>query len=334
MKLSDFDYDLPEELIAQRPIRPRDHSKLMVLHKETQEIEHKHFYDIASYLKKDDVLVVNETKVSRAKICGKKNTGGAVEVILTKKIDEKTFECRVKGYNPKPGDRHIYKNDLKGEIIGKIQDTLVIRFNKDLTEEILKDFELPTPPYVSRKIETDDEYQTSYCEKEGSVAAPTAGFHFTPEIFKKLGQKGVKIVKICLHIDFGTFIPIRDENITDHKMHEESYQISGSAADQINDRKGRLFVVGTTSLRALESAADENGKIIPQKSSTDIFIYPGYRFKNRIDGMITNFHFPRSTLLLLVSAFSGRENILQAYKAAVEQKYRFYSFGDSMLIIN
>ncbi|MFC1753825.1 tRNA preQ1(34) S-adenosylmethionine ribosyltransferase-isomerase QueA [Thermoproteota archaeon] len=330
MKLSDFDYVLPNRLIAQKPIRPRDHSKLMVL--QDNNIEHRHFYDITDYFKKGDVLVINETKVSRAKIIGKKPSGSIVEVILTKKIKEDVYECRVKGTIPKVGNRHTYKDGLKGKIIKEKEGIFTILFNKKITKSLTKNFELPTPPYVDRKIKKESEYQTTFSKKEGSVAAPTAGFHFTPEILRKLKAKGVKIVKICLHIDFGTFMSIKDVNVTGHKMHEETFEISNAAANNINHRKGRLFVVGTTSLRALE-ASTKKGQVIPQKSATNIFIYPGYRFKNRIDGMITNFHFPKSTLLLLVSALAGRKQILDAYKVAVKKRYRFYSFGDAMLLL-
>ena len=331
MELTDFDYELPKELIAQKAIVPKDHSRLMVLR--ANRIEHRHFYDILDYLKKDDVLVINETKVSRARISGRKTTGSPVELILTKKTAPKIYECRIKGNRIKLGNNYIFEDGLNCEVIARNDDIFTVEFNKPLNKRMIEElFELPTPPYIKKKLESDSEYQTVYSRKEGSLAAPTAGLHFTPELLDKIRQKGVKIVKLLLHVDFGTFLEIKSK-IEDHKMHEEYFEVSKAAAGTINNRKSRLVVVGTTSVRTLESAADENGKIIPQKSQTAIFIYPGYKFRNKIDALITNFHLPKSTLLLLVSAYYGKDRILNAYEEAKRQKYRFYSLGDAMLLI-
>lgn len=331
MELREFYYELPKELIAQKAMVPKDHSRLMVLN--NGKIEHKHFYDIIGYLNKEDVLVINETKVSRARICGHKISGSIIELILTKNLAPKRYECRIKGNRIHLGNRYEFEGGLSCEVIKKDNDLFTVEFNKPLTQKIIKeDFELPTPPYVKRKLQSDSEYQTVYSKREGSLAAPTAGLHFTPELLAKIRKKGVKIAKVLLHVDFGTFLEIKGK-LEEHHMHEEYFEVSKEAADTINKRKGRLIVVGTTSVRTLESSTDEKGKVIPQKSKTSIFIYPGYKFKNHIDALITNFHLPESTLLLLVSAYYGREKILAAYQEAVKQKYRFYSLGDAMLLI-
>jgi S-adenosylmethionine:tRNA ribosyltransferase-isomerase len=331
MELSDFYYELPKELIAQKAMVPKDHSRLMVLNK--GKLEHRHFYNIIDYFKKDDVLVINETKVSRARVCGRKTTGSAVELILCKKFSPKRYECRIKGNRIHLGNRYMFGDRLSCEVVARDNDIFTVEFSRPITQKLVDTlFELPTPPYIKRKLESDSEYQTVYSRKEGSLAAPTAGLHFTPELLAKIKQKGVKIVKVLLHVDFGTFLEIKGR-IDEHRMHEEYFEVSKAAADTINSRKGRLILVGTTSVRTLESAADAKGKVIPQKSKTSIFIYPGYRFKNRIDCLITNFHLPESTLIMLVSAYYGREKILQAYQEAIKQRYRFYSLGDAMLLI-
>jgi len=331
MELSDFYYELPKELIAQKAMVPKDHSRLMVLNK--GKIEHRHFYDIINYLKKDDVLVINETKVSKARVCGRKLTGSAVELILCKKLAPKRYECRIKGNRIRLGNRYMFGEGLGCEVVARDNDIFTVEFSSPITKKLIDTlFELPTPPYVKRKLGSDLEYQTVYSRKEGSLAAPTAGLHFTPELLARIKQKGVKIAKVLLHVDFGTFLEIKGR-IEEHHMHEEYFEVSKAAADTINHRKGRLILVGTTSVRTLESAADANGKIIHQKSRTSIFIYPGYTFKNRIDALITNFHLPESTLIMLVSAYYSREKILQAYQEAIRQKYRFYSLGDAMLLI-
>ncbi|MFC1691428.1 tRNA preQ1(34) S-adenosylmethionine ribosyltransferase-isomerase QueA [Nanoarchaeota archaeon] len=331
MKLSDFDYNLPEELIAQEAVKPKDSSKLMVVNKDF--VEHKHFYDLIDYLEKDDVLVINETKVSKAKICGKKITGSDVEVILCEKINDYEFISRIKVNNVNPGNKYVFNKGLECEVIGQYGEVFKIKFNKKIDNKLLDEqFELPLPNYVKRKVTDETEYQTVYSKQEGSLAAPTAGLHFTEELLKKIEEKGVKIARVCLHIDFGTFLPVRGE-IQDHKMHKEYFEISEDDADIINNGKGMLVLVGTTSVRALESAANSDGKIVPQKSNTEIFIYPGYDFKVKFDALITNFHLPKSTLLMLVSAYYGREKVLEVYEEAVKEKYRFYSLGDSMVLV-
>ncbi len=331
MELDDYDYFLPEELIAQEAAVPKDSSRLMVVKEQT--IEHRKFFDIIDYLLPGDVLVINTTKVSRSNISGKKVTGSPVIVTLIKPIDETTFETRIKGRRLKIGQDFIFNGGIKGEIIGLYDDMFTFRFDRPITEEIKQaHFDLPIPPYVQHNLKDDSEYQTVYSKEEGSLAAPTAGLHFTDKLLEKIKKKGVKIAKVCLHIDYGTFLPIRGK-LEDHHMHEEWYEIDDKNAEIINSRKGRLIPVGTTCVRTLESAADNNGKVIPQKSSTDIFIYPVYRWKNRFDALITNFHLPRSTLLLLVSAYFGKEKVLKAYAEAVRKKYRFYSLGDSCMLI-
>ncbi|MBU0615667.1 MAG: tRNA preQ1(34) S-adenosylmethionine ribosyltransferase-isomerase QueA [Nanoarchaeota archaeon] len=330
MEINDFDYNLPTELISQKAVTPKDHSRLMVVTKEI--IEHKHFYDILEYLEKGDVLVINETKVSKAKILGQKLTGSKIQLILTERIDERAFKARIQGNKIKVGQIYEFNDNLICDVTGQSDDIFEVKFNKPITKEVLeKSFILPTPPYVKRVV-PDQEYQTVYSKKTGSLAAPTAGLHFTDELLEKIKAKSVLIAKVCLHIDFGTFLPVRGA-ITEHKMHREYFEIDKETADMINNRKGKLVAVGTTSVRALESSADDQGKIIPQKSYTEIFIYPGYKFKTKIDALITNFHLPKSTLLMLVSAYFGRERILEAYKEAVQERYRFYSLGDACLLV-
>lgn len=328
MELRDFDYHLPKELIAQYAVEPRDSCRLMVV---DDKINHRHFRDILEYFSPGDVLVINETKVSRAKIVGNKTSGGAVEIMLCKRLDSQRFECRIK-HHVSLGATCVFGKGLECRIISKDEDIFVIEFNKEITPEIEKDFMLPLPPYVKEKIADENSYQTVYSSKEGSLAAPTAGLHFTPDLLSAIERKGVTIAKICLHVGFGTFLPIRTETVEDHRMHSEEYEVTPEVADAINNRKGRLIVVGTTSVRTLESCAGSDGKVVPGKGATSIFIYPGYRFRNHIDGMITNFHLPKSTLLLLVSAYFGKEKIFDAYEEAVREKYRFYSLGDAMFL--
>ena len=333
MKLEQFNYHLPKELIAQELKNPRDSSRLMVV--QDDKIQNRHFYDIVDYFKENDVLVINNSKVKRAKIKGRKHTGAYVELILTKKFDELNYEARIKSNSSKKcGDTIYFDNELNCTIKDKKSDLFYVKFNKEPSQKQLQEiFELPTPPYIEKELQNDEEYQTVYSSEEGSLAAPTAGLHFTERILEKLKNKGITIVSVTLHVDFGTFLPIKDENITNHKMHKEVFEISENAANVINNRTGRLIAVGTTSVRALESAADKHGIVYPGKNSTEIFIYPGYCFKNNIDALITNFHFPKSTLLLLVSAYYGKEKILKAYETAVQKRYRFFSLGDSMMLI-
>ncbi|MFO8016047.1 MAG: tRNA preQ1(34) S-adenosylmethionine ribosyltransferase-isomerase QueA [Candidatus Woesearchaeota archaeon] len=331
MRPEDFDYRLPENLIAQRPAKPKDSSRLMVVKraKEGIAVEHKRFHDIISYLEKDDVLVINETRVSRAKLTGRKITGSRAEIMLTERISKTDLRARVKGRGVRKGNRYSFGDGLECEIIDSEDDIFTVRFSRPPKEE---EMELPLPPYVTEKISDDSEYQTVYSREDGSLAAPTAGLHFTEKLLERIKRKGVKIARICLHIDFGTFLPVRGK-LEEHRMHEEHYEINSEAAEMINSRKGRLIAVGTTSVRALESSSDKKGNVIPGKGRTGIFIYPGYRFRLEYDAMITNFHLPKSSLLMLVSAYFGRESILAAYEEAVKERYRFYSLGDSMMLI-
>ena len=324
MKIEDFNYHLPESSIAQEPVSPRDFSKLLVLN---SKIEHKHFYNLLDYLKKGDVLVINETKVNKARIKGKKTTGTPVELMVFK-TKSNQCTCRIRGKRMNIGNKLLF-GKYKAEVIDEKGDYHIVKFNENV-KKILKELgELPTPPYIKKKLEKDSQYQTVYSKKQGSYAAPTAGLHFTNNLLKKIKAKGIKIAKVTLHVDFGTFLPIKD--IKQNKLHKEYFEINKTNAKIINNAK-RLFVVGTTSTRALESVADNKGKIHPKKGSTEIFIKPGYKFKTKIHALITNFHLPKSTLIMLVSAFKGKQTILKAYKQAVKEKYRFFSFGDSMLI--
>ncbi len=327
MDLSLYDYSLPKELIAQRAVFPKSSSRLMVL--EGTNISHKRFHDIVDYFREGDVIVVNESKVSRAKIFGKKSTGAPAEIIIESGSGREFF-CRIKTRALKVGNI-IHVGRLKADVVSKSDEgQYVIRFDSDADAYIRKNAILPAPPYVKRKVSAR-EYQTVYSKKEGSLAAPTAGLHFTGDMIRKLEKKGVKIAKVCLHISFATFVEITQKNVKEKKLASESYDIPKRSADMINSAK-RLFVVGTTSLKAIESAHDGK-KVVAGKGNSELFIYPGYKFKNRISGMVTNFHLPRSSLLLLVSAFYGWDRIKKAYETAVKEKYRFYSLGDGMLML-
>jgi S-adenosylmethionine:tRNA ribosyltransferase-isomerase len=330
MKLSEFDYELPKEMIAQEPANPRDSSKLMVVR--GAQIEHKTFGDILSFLEKDDVLVLNETKVEPTKLLGKKSTGGNVELLVSRKLDSNLYECSIKG-RTREGTELEFADGVCGRVVEKTPDGLhIVEFDTDkLDDELQKIGEMPLPPYIKKKA-AKGEYQTVYAKKSGSIAAPTAGFHFTPELLKSIEKKGVKIAKVTLHVGYGTFLPVKTENIEEHKMHQEWFEITPETAEMVNKRRRKLIVVGTTSLRALESAADSMGVVQPVNGYTSIFIYPGHKFKLKPDMMITNFHLPKSTLLMLVSALVGREVIMKAYQSAIENNYRFFSFGDAMLL--
>jgi S-adenosylmethionine:tRNA ribosyltransferase-isomerase len=329
MKLEDFDYDLPKEYIAQEPLRHRHDSKLMVLHGET--IEHKRFHDLLDYLEKDDVLVINESKVIPARLVGHKETGGQVEAVITRKLGL-LHEAIIKG-RVNQGDDLIF-DDLRAKVQAKKGGIAKLKFEPELTDEKLHEMgDMPVPPYVRKRLKDQDRYQTVYAEKKGSVAAHTAGLHFTEELLRKIEEKGVRMARVCLHISFGAFFPVRGP-IYDHKTDPEFCSISRKNADIINRRKGRLFAVGTTVVKALESLSDRQGIIQPRETYSDLFIYPQYSFKTRIDCLITNFHLPRSTLLLLVCAYFERERILHAYEVAKQNNYRFYSFGDAMLLLN
>lgn len=341
MKTSDFYFDLPKELIAQDPLQDRSSSRLLKLNRETGEIEHRHFTDILDYLKAGDLLVLNNTKVIPARLLGvKEETGANVEVFLLKRRSEDTWETLVKpGKKLKPGTKVSFGDGiLKAEILETLEDGgRIVKFLFDgIFEEILDKLgEMPLPPYITHKLQDRDRYQTVYAKYDGSVAAPTAGLHFTNELLEKVKEKGVDIAYVTLHVGLGTFRPVKADDILEHVMHSESYIISKEASDKINNTKkagGRIICVGTTSVRTLESAACDDGSVPACEGDTSIFIYPGYKFKV-LDGLITNFHLPESTLVMLVSAFAGRENVLAAYEKAVEEKYRFFSFGDAMMII-
>ena len=340
MKLSDFNYELPEELIAQDPLEKRDNSRLMVLHRTTGEIEHKHFYDIIDYLNPGDCLVVNNTKVIPARLMGvKEETGASIEVLLLKRKEEKVWETLVKpGKKARVGARISFGDGLLvGEVIDVVEEgNRLIRFEYDgIFEEILDQLgQMPLPPYITHQLQDKNRYQTVYAKYDGSAAAPTAGLHFTEELLQKIEEKGIRIAKVTLHVGLGTFRPVKEENVLDHHMHSEFYMVDEEAARIINETKaagGRVISVGTTSTRTLESVAEPDGHIPVKSGWTDIFIYPGYQFK-AVDCLITNFHLPESTLIMLVSALADRETILHAYETAVQEKYRFFSFGDAMFI--
>ncbi len=340
MDVKDFDYDLPQELIAQDPLEDRSSSRLMVLDKNTGAVEHHVFREITQYLRPGDCLVLNNTKVIPARLFGvKEGTEAKIEILLLKRKENDIWEILVKpGKKAKPGTKIIFGEGLLvGEVIDVVEDgDRLIRFHYDgIFEEILDQLgQMPLPPYITHQLKDKNRYQTVYAKHEGSAAAPTAGLHFTPELLDEIRAMGVEIAEVTLHVGLGTFRPVKVENVLDHHMHSEYYRIEQSEADKINlaKREGhRVISVGTTSTRTLESAADEQGYLTAKSGWTDIFIYPGYQFKV-IDGLITNFHLPQSTLVMLVSAFAGREHILNAYKIAVEGKYRFFSFGDAMFI--
>ncbi|MDE6565574.1 MAG: tRNA preQ1(34) S-adenosylmethionine ribosyltransferase-isomerase QueA [Clostridia bacterium] len=340
MNKSDFYYDLPQELIAQTHIYPRDNSRMLVYDRQTDNIEHRHFYDILDYLKEGDVLVINNTKVIPARIfCHREGKDEIIEVLLLKRIDYNHYECITKPAKKlKLGTKVIFSEKLSAEVkeIGE-QGIRVLEFFFDgVLENILNEIgTMPLPPYIKEKLLDQSRYQTVYCKELGSSAAPTAGLHFTEELLKKIQAKGVQIAKVLLHVGLGTFRPVKEEDILKHNMHSEYCEIDKENAEIINNavKEGRRVIcVGTTSVRTVESLADENGFVKADKMDTNIFIYPSYKFKV-VKGLITNFHLPESTLIMLVSAFMGRENTLNMYKVAVEEKYRFFSFGDATLII-
>ena len=340
MKLEEFDYNLPEELIAQVPIAKRDESRLMVLHRESKKVEHKTFKDIIDYLRPGDCLVRNNTKVIPARLYGKKETGANVEFVLLNQIEGDIWESIVRpGNKLKPGTKVEFGDGLLKATILDIMDggTRKVEFEYEgIFNEILDKIGLmPLPPYIHESLKEKDRYQTVYAKYNGSAAAPTAGLHFTPELLKRIEEKGVKIANVTLHVGIGTFRPVKEENIEEHKMHTEHFYIKQEDVEKINETKkagGRVIAVGTTSCRVLETiASEETGLVEATEGDTGIYIYPGYKFKC-IDGLITNFHLPKSTLLMLVSALAGREFVLDAYNEAVKEKYRFFSFGDAMFI--
>ena len=341
MKTSDFFYELPEELIAQDPLEDRTASRLLVLDRKTDKLEHKIFGDVINYLNPGDCLVINNTRVIPARLIGEKEgTGGKVEILLLKRRENDIWESLVKpGKKLRPGARVTFGDGrLKAEIleIAEEGNRLVKFYYEGIFEEILESLgEMPLPPYITHKLEDKEMYQTVYAKFDGSAAAPTAGLHFTNELLEKIRQKGIRIASITLHVGLGTFRPVKVEDVNNHHMHTEWYEVNNEAADIINETKkngGRVICVGTTSCRTIESVADENGLMSAQTGETDIFIYPGYKFKV-MDGLITNFHLPESTLVMLVSAFAGKERILSAYETAVKERYRFFSFGDAMILL-
>lgn len=340
LKKSDFYFDLPQELIAQDPLEDRSSSRLLVLDKETGEMEHRVFHDIVEYLHEGDCLVLNNTKVIPARLMGtKKDTGATIEVLLLKRHENDIWETLVKpGKKAKPGTVITFGEGLlTGTVVDVVEEgNRLIQFSYEgIFEEVLDKLgEMPLPPYITHKLQDKNRYQTVYAKYEGSAAAPTAGLHFTKELLAQVEAKGVKIAYVTLHVGLGTFRPVKEENVLEHHMHSEFYQVTPEAAKLINDTKaagGRVICVGTTSCRTIESAADENGVVQAGCGDTEIFIYPGYQFKV-LDNLITNFHLPESTLIMLVSALAGREHVLHAYETAVEMKYRFFSFGDAMFI--
>lgn len=341
MKTSDFYYDLPEELIAQDPLEDRTASRLLVLDRKTGAVKHKIFSDVIDYLNEGDCLVINNTRVIPARLIGEKEgTGGKVEVLLLKRRANDVWETLVKpGKKLKPGAKITFGDGrLRAEVLEVVEEgnRLVKFYYEGIFEEILDSLgEMPLPPYITHKLEDKEMYQTVYAKYDGSAAAPTAGLHFTKELLNKIEEKGIKIASITLHVGLGTFRPVKVDDVNNHHMHTEWYEVNTEAADIINETKrngGRVICVGTTSCRTIESVADDNGYMKAKTGETDIFIYPGYKFKV-MDGLITNFHLPESTLVMLVSAFAGKENVLSAYETAVKEKYRFFSFGDAMLII-
>lgn len=340
LKKSDFYFDLPQELIAQDPLEDRSSSRLLVLDKDTGEISHHIFRDIIDYLHPGDCLVLNNTKVIPARLLGEREgTGGHVEVLLLKRKEADVWETLVKpGKKCKPGQRLTFGDGLlKAEVLETVEEgNRLIRFEYEgIFEEVLDKLgEMPLPPYITHKLKDKNRYQTVYAKYEGSAAAPTAGLHFTQELLRQIADKGIKIAYVTLHVGLGTFRPVKEENVLEHHMHSEYYQVTEEAANTINETKrngGRVICVGTTSCRTVESAADEQGMVQPGCDNTEIFIYPGYRSKV-LDALITNFHLPESTLVMLVSALAGREHILHAYEEAIREKYRFFSFGDAMFI--
>lgn len=340
MTTKDFYYELPQELIAQTPLDDRTASRLMVMDKESGKLTHKHFYDIVDYLKEGDCLVMNNTRVIPARLYGvKEGSGGKIEFLLLRRLELDKWEVILRpGKKAKPGSRFEFGGGLlRAEVLEVIEDgNRIVRFEYDgVWEELLDKLgEMPLPPYIKEKLNDRERYQTVYSKIEGSAAAPTAGLHFTQELLDKIKAKGVEIAYLTLHVGLGTFRPVSVDNVEEHLMHSEYYQITAETAEKINNIKakgGRIIAVGTTSVRTLETVADESGFLRAESGDTSIFIYPGYRFK-AVDALITNFHLPESTLLMLVSALAGKQNILDAYKTAVDEKYRFFSFGDAMFI--
>ena len=340
MKTSDFWYDLPEELIAQTPLQKRDSSRLLVLDRVSGAVSHKHFYDIIDYLQPGDCLVMNDSRVLPARLLGNRPSGGAVEVLLLRDLGDKKWECLCKpGRKMQVGNEVIFGSGELSCVVTEVKDDgnriVEFRYEGIFLEVLERLGKMPLPPYIKAELADQERYQTVYSREVGSAAAPTAGLHFTNELLEKIRNKGVKTAFVTLHVGLGTFRPVKAEDISDHHMHSELCMISEETAGILNETKaagGRIMCVGTTSCRTLESLVNDDGSFEPRSKWTEIFIYPGYQFK-AMQGLITNFHLPESTLVMLVSAFAGRENVLAAYKEAVEERYRFFSFGDAMLIV-
>lgn len=341
MKTSDFHYDLPKELIAQTPLKKRDNSRMLVLNKESGDVAHKHFYDVLDFLNEGDCLIMNDSRVLPARIYGiKKETGARVEFLLLKQKEQNLWECLAgPGKKAKPGTEFIFGDGIMHGIVTEVLDggNRLVKFSceESFFTALDKIGQMPLPPYITKELTDRERYQTVYSRELGSAAAPTAGLHFTNELLEKAKEKGVNIGFVTLHVGLGTFRPVKVDDVTKHKMHSEHYEIPAETAELIKKTKkngGRVIAVGTTSCRTLETAAAQYGEVIPCEGFTDIFIYPGFDFKV-LDGLITNFHLPESTLIMLVSAFAGFDNIMNAYNTAVREKYRFFSFGDAMLII-
>ena len=340
MKTSDFWYDLPEDLIAQTPLEKRDSSRLLVLDRDSGAVNHKHFYDIIDYLQPGDCLVMNDSRVLPARLLGHRPSGGAVEVLLLRDLGGKKWECLCKpGRKMQVGNEVIFGNGELTAEVTEVEDdgnrVVEFRYEGIFLEVLERLGKMPLPPYIKAELQDQERYQTVYSREVGSAAAPTAGLHFTNELLKKIREKGIKTAFVTLHVGLGTFRPVKAEEISEHHMHSELCMIGEETAKILNETKaagGRIICVGTTSCRTLESLVNEDGSFEPKSKWTEIFIYPGYQFK-AMQGLITNFHLPESTLVMLVSAFAGRENVLTAYKEAVEERYRFFSFGDAMLIV-
>lgn len=341
MKTSDFYYDLPEELIAQTPAQPRDSSRMLVMDRQTGKLEHKHFYDVVDYLEEGDCLIVNDSRVLPARIFGiKEGTGAQVEFLLLRQVENKKWETLTKpGKKAKVGTKFIFGDGLMSATVTEVTDegNRIVDFSCEgsFYETLDKLGQMPLPPYIHEKLDDKERYQTVYSRELGSAAAPTAGLHFTKELLEKIRQKGVKIGYVTLHVGLGTFRPVKVDDVTKHHMHSEHYELPEETARLINETKRsgkRVIAVGTTSCRTLESVAGKEGCICPSEGWTDIFIYPGFQF-HVLDGLITNFHLPESTLIMLVSAFAGYDNVMRAYETAVKERYRFFSFGDCTLII-
>ena len=340
MKTHDFWYDLPEELIAQTPLQQRDSSRLLVLNRQTGQVIHKHFFDIIDYLRPGDCLVMNDSRVLPARLLGHRPTGGAVELLLLRDLGDKKWECLAKpGRKLQEGQQVIFGDGELTATVTAVQEdgNRVVEFHYEgIFLEVLERLgKMPLPPYIKAELQDQERYQTVYSREVGSAAAPTAGLHFTKELLEKIREKGIRTAFVTLHVGLGTFRPVKEDIITDHKMHKEFYELTQKTVDKIKackDRGGRVIAVGTTTCRTLESVAAKYGELKATAESTEIFIYPPYEFKV-LDGLVTNFHLPESTLIMLVSAFAGYDNTMNAYKIAVENEYRFFSFGDSMLVV-